>query len=203
MTGASDPGAGHAAASGERLRSFLAITLAPAIHAALVRVKHELAALEADVRWVRDDALHGTVKFLGSVALPVLREMQAVLGAALRDFPACTVEVAGLGAFPSVHRPRVLWVGLESAALPRLAERVDSALAALGFAPEARPFQGHITLGRVRGRRGLESLQAAIEARRTARFGRCAIAELTAFGSDLRRDGAVYTKLWAAPFGGA
>jgi 2'-5' RNA ligase len=79
---------------------------------------------------------------------------------------------------------------------------VDDALRALGFAPEARTFRAHITLGRVSDTRGWSGLDAALRAHATTELGTCRLTELIAYRSDLRRGGAVYTKLWTIPFGG-
>ena len=104
---------------------------------------------------------------------------------------------------PSRRRPRVFWVGLDCAPLAALAAAIDAALVPLGFAPEQRPFRPHITLGRATGGSGgPERLEQALERHWHDDFGDCALRELIAYRSDLRRGGAVYTKLWTIPFGG-
>ena len=185
-----------------QVRTFLAVEVSPPIHAALVALKRELAEAGAAVRWVRDDGLHATVKFLGGVpeeTLPVLRQ---TLLDAVGSTPPLDTRVGGLGMFPSPKRPRVIWVGLECQPLTACAAAVDAALAPLGFAAENRPYHAHVTLGRVKDLQGWTPLAAALDAHRADEFGSCAIGELVAFRSDLRRDGAVYTKLWTIPFGG-
>ena len=183
-----------------RIRSFLALAVAADIHARLVLLKRELAATEADVRWVRDEALHATVKFLGSVATEILDDMRDALGSALASVPAFEARVAGIGAFPTLKRPRVLWVGLHAEPLARLAAVVDETAARFGFAPENRPFRSHITLGRVSTLSGWPRLEVEVRRRLDEEFGNSAMEELVAFRSDLRRGGAVYTKLWTIPF---
>jgi 2'-5' RNA ligase len=185
---------------GTRIRSFLAVEVAPAVREGLVAMKRELAAAAADVRWVRDQALHVTIKFLGSVDEESLAEIHGVLAAALRSFPTFAVEVRGLGIFPNLRRPRVVWAGTPAVELARLSSAVDAALKPLGVARESRPFQGHITLGRVRSARGWARLEEALKVHWNDDFGVCQASELTAYRSDLRPDGAVYTKLWTAPF---
>jgi 2'-5' RNA ligase len=77
---------------------------------------------------------------------------------------------------------------------------IDQGIVPLGFPPEARPFQAHLTLGRVQGPRGWSRLEEALKARWIDDFGSCSITELIAYRSDLRPEGAVYTKLWTIPF---
>lgn len=184
------------------VRTFLAVEVAPAIHAKLVELKRELSRVEAGVRWVRDEALHATVKFLGGVPEVALPQIQAALTNAVGATPRLHAAVRGLGVFPSPRRPRVIWVGLECQPLTELAAAVDGALAPLGFAPERRAFRAHITLGRVNTMRNWPALEATLRAHWADDVGGCVLGELIGYRSDLRRDGAVYTKLWTIPFGG-
>jgi RNA 2',3'-cyclic 3'-phosphodiesterase len=184
------------------IRTFLAVEVAPAIVAALVELKRELSHSGAAVRWVRDDALHATVKFLGGVPEAQLAALRDALADAVGKTPTLRAAVRGLGMFPNPKRPRVVWVGLDCQPLTAVAASVDRALAPLGFAAENRPYHAHITLGRVKDMRGWAPLDTALAAHRHDDFGVCAISELIAYRSDLRRDGAVYTKLWTIPFGG-
>lgn len=195
----------HGGETAERppaVRAFLAVEVSPSIHAALVTLKHELERSGAAVRWARDDGLHATVKFLGAVPEARLPALRAALTDAVGKTGAMIAGVRGLGVFPTLTRPRVVWVGLDCPPLARVAAAVDTALTPLGFAPETRPFRAHITLGRVNGPHGRQRLEAALRAHWSDDFGRCAIGGLVGFRSDLRRDGAVYTKLWTIPFGG-
>ena len=185
-----------------KVRTFLAVEVAAEIHAALVALQRELARADAAVRWVRDEGLHATVKFLGGVPETRLPALRDALRDALAATPPMRAAVRGLGVFPHARRPRVVWAGLDCPPLTRLAAAVDDALAPLAFAKEVRPFHPHLTLGRVTGPRGWERLNALLAAQQTAELGACDLAELIAYRSDLRRDGAVYTKLWTIPFGG-
>lgn len=184
------------------MRAFLALELPSGVHARLVAVKNALACHGAAVRWARDDQLHVTVKFLGNVAEDALDTVRHTLLPALGATAPLAAEVRGLGAFPDLRRPRILWAGVACAPLAAVARDVDAAAAASGVAPESRPFHAHVTLGRVRDTRGRALLQRALAAGAADDFGSCTFNELSAFRSDLRRDGALYTKLWSIPFGG-
>ncbi|HVN86944.1 MAG TPA: RNA 2',3'-cyclic phosphodiesterase [Candidatus Binatia bacterium] len=180
----------------ERVRTFVAVDLETAAHAALVRLKAELARAGGDVRWVRDDGLHATMKFLGSVAAARLGDVRSAVARAVSSLARFTMRVRGLGAFPSIERPRVLWVGIDAPPLIDLARAVDGALVALGFPPEARPFHPHITLGRVRGHRGWNVLARAIERHWNDDFGVSSVDRVTVYRSELRRGGSIYSPLW-------
>jgi 2'-5' RNA ligase len=184
------------------VRTFLAVAVAPAVHAALIELKAQLAGSDAGVRWVRDDGLHATVKFLGAVPEASLPAIRTALTDALAGTPPMTARVCGLGVFPTPKRPRVVWVGLDCQPLTGVAAAVDGALEPFGFAPERRAFRAHITLGRVNTMRNWPALETVLRAHWADDFGACALGELIGYRSDLRRGGALYTKLWTIPFGG-
>lgn len=106
-----------------------------------------------DVRWVRLDNLHVTLRFLG----PTLEEKVDAVGGVVRAAAAVTepfdVRLAGAGAFPSPDRPRALWLGMDEGAqeLAALAARLDAGLVESGWPPEERPFRPHLTLARSDG----------------------------------------------------
>jgi 2'-5' RNA ligase len=106
-----------------------------------------------DVRWVRLDGLHLTLRFLG----PTLEDRITAAGAAVRVAGAQAqpfeLGIGGAGAFPPVGRPRALWLGIRDGAdqLTALAWRVEGSLVDAGWPPEARPFRAHLTLARADG----------------------------------------------------
>jgi 2'-5' RNA ligase len=109
----------------------------------------------ARIRWVRVEGLHLTLRFLGptpELRLPALREAADAVARADSPFE---VGLDGGGAFPSLARPRTLWVGVTSGAdrLARLAEALTRASVEDGQPLETRPFAPHLTIGRIDGLR--------------------------------------------------
>ena len=106
-----------------------------------------------DVRWVRFDGLHVTLRFLG----PTLEDRVDAVADAVRAAAAASapfdVRLAGAGAFPTPERPRALWLGVDDGAaeLRDLAARLDAELALAGWPPDERPFRAHLTLARSDG----------------------------------------------------
>jgi 2'-5' RNA ligase len=182
-----------------RIRSFIAVDPAAATRAALVRLKADLAAIRADVRWVGDEALHCTLKFLGGVAPERLERVHDAVRTAAAAIEPGTVSARGLGAFPSLKRARVVWAGFDGDCVRALAAAIEGVLQPLGFETERRAFHPHITLGRVNGTRGWERVRALIDARAGDDFGRTTVDSVVIYRSDLRRTGAEYTALWRLP----
>jgi len=159
------------------------------------------AAAAHGVGWVRPENLHLTLKFLGPVDEPRLVDVRAALAGAAALAAPFELAVAGLGAFPTPARPRVVWAGVDrgGAALAALAGAVEDALAPLGVPREARAFSAHVTLGRVRQPRGDPALAAALAAAAGRGFGVLRVARLSLMRSDLSPNGARYTEIdgWA------
>jgi 2'-5' RNA ligase len=176
------------------LRLFVAVELPTSVRRALGELVRDLARCGADVKWVEEENFHITLKFLGEVDPARLPEVQAALVRATRGAKPFSFEAAGTGAFPSPARPRVLWVGVGRGAeeLGSLAARVDGELARVGFAPEARAFSPHLTIGRVRSPRGMSDLVDAME-RACFPAREVLVEEIVLFRSTLGRAGPVYT----------
>lgn len=150
----SDPFAGL---PGRRL--FVAVPLPDAAAAAVRAVVDEVRAVPLpdgarDVRWVRLDGLHFTLRFLGPTPdariAPTAAAVRAVAASAVEPFD---LELGGAGTFPPHGRPRALWIGIIEGAdqLGRLATELEAALVAAGWPSEPRPFRPHLTLARSDG----------------------------------------------------
>ena len=145
-----------------------------------------LPAGARDVRWVRLDGLHLTLRFLGPTPADLLEPtVAAIETAAVGTAGSIQLELSGTGTFPSGRRPRALWIGISRGtdALADLAARVEEALVGVGWEPEHRAFRAHLTLARsdgvVTGQLIADRLAGAMAERRI----RCTIDEVGVFES--------------------
>lgn len=133
------------------VRLFLAINLDAAVRAAVYRDTEPLRAALESGAWVREALLHITLKFLGERPeqdVVKVREMVTAIAARHR---ALRFSLSGVGAFPNLARPRVVWIGTQRAhGLCEIAREIDVGCEGLGVPRERRPFQAHLTLGRMR-----------------------------------------------------
>ena len=137
----------------EQIRAFVAIELSDEARKGLARLRRELERKEHGfVKWVDPQGIHLTLKFLGNIPSKRIPEITQALEKVAGATGPFHLEIAGLGAFPNLKQVRVFWVGIrgEVDKLSRLQQSIESALAALGFAEEERPFVPHLTLARVR-----------------------------------------------------
>jgi 2'-5' RNA ligase len=117
-----------------------------------------------DVRWVRLDSLHITLRFLGPTAEDgVVPAAEATLAAATAIQPF-DIAIGGAGAFPTAARPRALWLDIRDGVeqLAALAGTVDEELRAAGWELETKPFRAHLTLARADGVRAAAAIGARL-----------------------------------------
>ena len=185
------------------MRSFVAIGIGADVRRRLAEAHEQLKSANASVRWVPAENLHLTVKFLGDIAEERAPDVLDALGRAAEGIQPFVMSVRGLGAFPDLRRPRVVWAGVGEGGerAGELARAVERELEPLGFEPEKRGFSAHITLGRVKSFVGISALCGLIAEQADAEFGSVQVDEMALMRSDLRPSGAVYSVLGGAPLG--
>ncbi len=143
-----------------RIRAFVALELPDHAREFLNEMITVLKQSRADVRWTRSSSVHITLKFLGDIDVSQVPDIVSELTPVFAGQTRFVIAISGLGVFPNLRRPRVVWAGLDdtSARLGKMAALVDSAFHTLGFKTESRPYSPHLTLGRTRSDEGRESL---------------------------------------------
>lgn len=184
------------------IRAFIALEIPTVIQDELARASASLKRDLADaVRWVAPCNLHLTLKFLGDTSRPSLDALIQALSVELGRIPGFEISLAGFGVFPTLRRPRVLWVGVQAPPeLGRLHQAVESCAARLGYPSENnKPFAPHLTLGRVRETADLAEMRPALQDFQIGNLGGFPVESLRLFRSDLRSQGPIYTSLALLP----
>lgn len=181
-------------------RSFIAVDLLPL--PPLESLATQLRAATPSLKVVATDQLHLTVKFLGETEEGLVPEIVAAIRDASADVRPFDVTVRGTGAFPSLTRMSVIWVGLDGAEpIARIAAELETSLESFGFAVERRPWKAHVTLARVKGHRDLDRVQRILEARRDEVFGSHRVDRIHLKKSVLTKGGAQYSIVASVVFG--
>ena len=188
----------------ETIRAFIAIELP-------VEMKHYLAQLQARlktdnqprIKWANPDGIHLTLKFLGDVDPSMIDGItQAMTDAAHKTSPF-KLGVQQPGAFPSLKRVQVVWVGLggEVDKLKQLHKLLDINLARLGFSAEQRPFKAHLTLARLGNEVSADERQQfgeLVAATRLEASQNIKVDSINLIRSQLTRGGATYSRISSA-----
>ncbi|MBM4123000.1 MAG: RNA 2',3'-cyclic phosphodiesterase [Nitrospira sp.] len=201
------------------IRAFLAVELPEGLKKSIAQIQDQVRGGIAKtvppttrLQWVRPDSMHLTLKFLGDIEEAQIESIKQALALPMTAFPRFSVEVDGLGVFPHLGMPRVLWVGLSETVdgqsghqqgLLRLVEEVEAVLERLGFPRETRPFHPHLTLARMKeqAREVGRALSTSGLLTRTHAMGTLSVRAVALVKSELRPSGAVYTRLWEVPLG--
>ena len=173
-------------------RLFIGFPLSEEVRTRIIHVCDLIKKRDYDIRWVRKENMHVTVKFLGDTPEVKIPEISRVMKGVSSYMPF-EMEIGGIGAFSSLASARVIWVGAydESGTVNKIYKEVEFGIKGLGFKKEKRSYTPHITVGRSRKRpvclNGIEQLPVNDE-RITMQ-----ISELLLYRSKLGSGGAEYT----------
>jgi 2'-5' RNA ligase len=191
------------------VRAFFAVDLTSEVRGRIARVLSSARALLADepVRWVRLEILHLTLRFLGETAPVTLEEIRRAASERAVSWRPFELEVKGLGCFPDLRRPRVIWVGANpvSGELQTIAQDLERIAREAGFAAEERPFSPHLTVGRIKDRLSAEGgrrLAEFLDRSASEPLGIVPVRSIDLLKSDLKPPGPIYTRLARLALGG-
>lgn len=188
-----------------KVRTFVAVEIDEGVRNRAAKLIRRLQQSGADVRWVDTRQMHVTLKFLGEVDLREVYHICMAVEKSVAEIEPFSIDVRGVGAFPSLARPRVLWLGIDDGAeqMSALNARIETALHALGYPREARRFQAHLTLGRVRKQdRALDDLAEMIREMQDLEIGPSTVDQVVIFSSELQPTGPVYEPMGHAELNG-
>ncbi|MBI4826724.1 MAG: RNA 2',3'-cyclic phosphodiesterase [Nitrospirae bacterium] len=178
------------------LRCFIAIELPEEIKKSLAETQTALKKYGAEIRWVRPENIHLTLKFLGDTEEEQLEKISANISEACRGFKAFSLKMTGLGVFPGMRSPKVLWAGLNgSNNIIDLQKGIDISMAHFGFKPEKREFSPHLTIGRFRSLANKDALLEAVTSGKVKNQGSFEVKTVALIKSSLTASGSVYTKI--------
>ena len=137
------------------------------------------------------------MRFIGAVTPAQVALVKVATREAVNEVTPFTIALRQLGAFPSLHRPQILWVGVEDGAaeLQALAAKLETQLAHHRFPPEERPFRPHLTLARIRDERQWGDVVRALTQFRDFGVGSQRVQAVTVMESELTPRGPVYTRV--------
>ncbi len=180
----------------EKIRAFVAIRVSAQVERAIEELITGLRAHNDGIKWVSSANLHLTLKFLGpAVPIAKIDHLQTELQKVAASTTPFDLTTAGLGGFPDLKHPHVLWVALRGEALTDLAGRVDDAASRCGFEREERAFNGHLTIGRLKRPRLHSDTRTRIERVMARDFGASTIREMTLYRSITASTGSIYEAL--------
>jgi len=193
--------------SASLLRLFVAIPIPEPVRDEIIRVQQELQPLvpRAVARWARSDQFHLTLRFLGDVLADGVEDLKQSVNAVCRNARPLSLRAEGVGFFPNLRSPRVVWVGINDRAgrLVDLQKQIEAAVGPFSPEPGEKNFTGHATLGRLKNPRPADIRDLASRAQSLEKrlFGEWTAHEIEIIRSELSPAGARYTSLAAFRLG--
>ncbi|MCB0213733.1 MAG: RNA 2',3'-cyclic phosphodiesterase [Anaerolineae bacterium] len=193
------------------IRTFIAIELPDEARRVVTNLQNRLKGLAPPhtVRWTAVQNIHLTLHFLGDTDATHIEKISQALQSSIAASQPFKLTLGGLGAFPNVRRPRILWIGVQGDTDPLVAvhQRLGQALdAAIGFTPEKRPYWPHLTIGRIiQGvpARHLTQLSQTLETEQAVgRLVKFEVMHISLIKSELKPTGSIYTPLAQAQLAG-
>ena len=184
------------------LRCFISLELSEELKRNIYVCVEKLKATRADVKWVRTENLHLTLKFLGDTTEELLKSVHERLISLSRAHNRFSLQVSGAGAFPNIKYPRVIWLGVrDSEEIIKLQRDIDESMKGLGFKRDDKQFTPHLTIGRVKSMRNEDVLIKELATLKEADFGKIEVINITLMKSELKPGGAEHFKLSEIPIG--
>jgi len=186
------------------LRTFIAVEIPSQvqkkIQEAVELLRKELGSTL--IRWVPAQNIHITLKFLGDVSPASVDHLTQMLRTEADSMSAFDIAISGLGSFPSLRRPRVLFIGIQAPAeLEALYRGIEAACSRLGYESEGRDFSPHLTIGRVRqdaSATDQQRIRRVLEGTTIDSLGIARVNSVHLYKSELKPSGSVYTQIFSA-----
>ncbi|MDH3205278.1 MAG: RNA 2',3'-cyclic phosphodiesterase [Gemmatimonadota bacterium] len=179
------------------MRLFIALNLPKKERQRIYRAARPLRDGDMPVRWIDAEHFHVTMKFLGEVRRERIPALEEAIGRVAASTKSFTTDFGGFGAFPTIRRPRVIWLGLgANPELRCLKQDLEWTLGDLGFETERRSFHPHVTLGRADDRGGAGAFRGLDDRMAEMAFaGDVKVHTLDLMRSQLSKNGAAYSVL--------
>ncbi|MFN3491284.1 MAG: RNA 2',3'-cyclic phosphodiesterase, partial [Anaerolineales bacterium] len=187
-----------------QIRAFIALDLPQPIQDSIEKESSRLQKIlgQKTIRWTPIQNMHLTLKFLGNIPNTHVDFLKQMLTQTADSHSAFDLQIGGLGSFPSLKLPRVLWLGVQSSAgLMAAQKNIEEAVNKLGYEKEARAFSPHLTLGRVKQnipQPDLQKIRNTLQTFQLSKIPSARVDSVHLYQSELNSEGSIYTKLFSA-----
>lgn len=177
---------------GNSIRAFIAVDI-PEFEG-FDTIIHDLKGSGNKIKFVSAEQCHITLKFLGDVSMDNIADVKGFMTRAIEGISPFDITLRGMGVFPNMRRPRVIWIGVDDPThgLKTIAERLDSFAVEIGIKREKRGFTPHLTIGRVKFTNNPGAIARVVEAHRNQLFATVHVEDIRLKKSTLTPDGPIY-----------
>ena len=188
----------------DNIRTFIAFKLPKNIISSIKKIQEDIKSCAVKAKWINPENIHLTLKFLGNINHTDIERISETIIDTVKGHSPISLAAKGIGVFPNIKRPRVIWVGItgEIEKLTGIQKDIEKNLEELGFPREKRSFKGHLTLGRIKGKINPKKLLDTMKKFERFKSESFIADKVFLFKSELKSTGSVYTELKSIPIGG-
>lgn len=177
-------------------RTFVAIKIKAGNQLLDLYEEFKVNLQDENLKWVDMSSIHITLKFFGNTKTEQIEQLTKTMQPIAQSMQPFEFQLAKTGVFQNYRNPKVLWVGIENNShLLNLQKKIENAVAEIGFPPEKRKFNPHLTLARVRTLKDRNFLRNLIEKHSDSVFQDIEVKKFHLFESELKPSGPVYSVL--------
>jgi len=177
-------------------RIFIAVRIEPGEELLKMISSFKTVLKNESIKWTETSNTHITLVFLGDTEEKRIKEIDVILSGICCGFGSFDIILSGAGIFRSLSDPRIIWAGINnSKELTDLNKSISGRLRETGTHLEAKPFNPHLTLGRIKRLNDTQELSRQIENYKDKKIQKIRVSEIILFESILRPEGPVYTPL--------
>ena len=185
----------------EKIRAFIAVDIeSEEFRNQILEIQKKLLDLEADIKPVAPENIHVTLRFLGEIETSLMEKIIDMLR--IIKFQPFEIKLKGTGAFPSIKRINVIWIGLERGQeeLTRISRFLESQLRKVGFPQDKKGFSPHVTIARLRSGRNKDAVADLLYEIKEKSYGSMMINAIKLKKSVLTPQGPIYSTIYEVKF---
>ena len=189
------------------VRAFIAVEIEnPQVLSNLIKIRDMLVETGADIKPVEDENIHLTIRFLGEISTITIEEIKRIMDTIPTIIKSFEMKVFGVGAFPTITRPRVVWAGVTEGSdkLALIRKIIDEGIVKARLYDvhkDQHAFSPHITLARVKSGRNISKLADLISRYQDYDFGVSPVTEVKLKQSTLTPRGPIYKDIYIVKLG--
>ena len=180
----------------DTIRSFIAFEIDNAsVLERISTIQKLLSELNVDVRLVKPENIHITLRFLGNIKINTIKDIFEFMKNV--QFTPFDVNIDGIGVFPNLRYPRVIWAGITQGTnqLSSISMQLNKQLRTKGFISDSRSFSPHITFARIKSGKNKSEISKYINEYINFKFGIVRAECLVLKKSELTPKGAIYSTI--------
>lgn len=175
-------------------RIFIGISLPNEIKEKIENIKKTFRQSMINAKWVEKENMHITLKFLGEIPEEKVANIAKIIAKTSKFFKPIILEIEGIGAFPNMKKPSVLWIGISKGneEIIKYQNLLETNLVDLGFPKDTKSYHSHITIARIKNHKNVDKLTTMIK---EIKLGQMTFDKVDIIKSTLTPQGSIYNIL--------